>query len=274
MQSNHRILPGFRISLGIAISYLMLMVVVPLLVCIAKVSTLTSTEFFKAVWTERTRAAYWLTLSTSFYAAVIDTGIGLLLAWVLVRYEFWGKRLLDSLVDLPFALPTAVAGLVYSTLYVSNGWFGQFLVPLGIKINNTNAGIVVVLVFIGLPFVVRTLQPVLESMDADVEEAAASMGANRWQIIWRVLLPPLAPALWTGFALTFARALGEYGSLVFIAANKPYQSEIVPVLIVSRIDEDPTMTGASAVAMVTLGASFCMLIVINYLEWRSSRYAH
>lgn len=273
MQSNRRILPGFRISLGIAISYLLLMVVVPLTICIAKVSTLTGSQFLNAVWTERTRAAYWLTLSTSFYAAVIDTVIGLLLAWVLVRYEFPGKRLLDSLVDLPFALPTAVAGLVYSSLYVGNGWFGQYLVPLGIKIDNTNAGIVVVLVFIGLPFVVRTLQPVLESMDADVEEAAASMGANRWQIIWRVLLPPLAPAMWTGFALTFARALGEYGSLVFIAANKQYESEIVPVLIVSRIDE-PALAEASAIAMVMLGASFCLLMLINYLEWRSGRYAH
>jgi sulfate transport system permease protein len=273
MQSNRRILPGFRISLGIAISYLMLMVIIPLIVAIAKVSTLTSTQFLNAVWTERARAAYWLTLSTSLYAAIIDTFIGLLLAWVLVRYEFPGKRLLDSLVDLPFALPTAVAGLVYSTLYVGNGWYGQFLVPLGIEIDNTNIGIVIVLVFIGLPFVVRTLQPVLESMDADVEEAAASMGASRCQIIWRVLLPPLAPALWTGFALTLARALGEYGSLTFIAANKPYESEIVPVMIVSRIEEG-AMPEATAIAMVMLFVSFCLLVVINYLEWRSGRYAH
>lgn len=273
MQSNRRVLPGFKLSLGIAISYLMVMIVIPLTVCVANVSSLSSTQILDAVWTERARCAYWLTITSSLYAAVIDVAIGLLLAWVLVRYQFPGKRILDSLVDLPFALPTAVAGLVYSSLYVKNGWFGQFLVPLGIKVDNTNLGIVVVLVFIGLPFVVRTLQPVLESMDADVEEAAASMGANRWQIFSRVLLPPLAPAIWTGFALTVARALGEYGSLVFIAGNKPYASEIVPVLIVSRIDE-PALPEASAIAMVMLLMSFCMLLVINYLEWRSSRYAH
>lgn len=273
MQSNRRILPGFRLSMGIATGYLTLMVVVPLVMLMVKVTSLGWVQFLNAVWTERTRAAYWLTLTSSLYAGIIDVAIGLLLAWVLVRYEFPGKRFLDSLVDLPFALPTAVAGLVYSSLYVQNGWFGQFLVPLGIKVDNSNLGIVVVLVFIGLPFVVRTLQPVLESMDADVEEAAASMGANRWQIIWRVLLPPLAPAMWTGFALTVARALGEYGSLVFIAANKPYTSEIVPVLIVSRIDE-PALAEASAIAVVMLFASFCLLMVINYLEWWSGRYAH
>lgn len=273
MASNRRILPGFHISLGLAITYLSVMLLVPLVVCFFEVSKLTPAQFLNAVWTERTRSAYYVTLTTSFYAAVVDVALGLLLAWVLVRYEFPLKRLFDSLVDLPFALPTAVAGLVYSSLYVKNGWYGRFLVPLGIQVDNTNLGVVVVLVFIGLPFVVRTLQPVLESMDSDVEEAAASMGANRAQIIWRVLLPPLAPAMWTGFALTFARALGEYGSVIFIAANKQYESEIVPVLIVSRIDE-PAMTEATAVAMVMLLMSFCLLLMINYLEWRSGRYAH
>lgn len=273
MSSNRRILPGFHLSLGVAITYLSVMLVVPLIVCLIEVSKLTPTQFLNAVWTERTRWAFYVTLTTSFYAAVVDLVLGLLLAWVLVRYEFPFKRFFDSLVDLPFALPTAVAGLVYSSLYVANGWYGQFLVPMGIKVDNTNLGIVVVLIFVGLPFVVRTLQPVLESMDADVEEAAASMGANRTQIFLRVLLPPLAPAMWTGFALTFARALGEYGSVIFIAANKQYGSEIIPVLIVSRIDE-PALTEATAVAMVMMMMSFCLLMVINYLEWRSARYAH
>ncbi len=273
MQSNRRILPGFHLSLGISIGYLSLMVILPLLVCVYRASTLTSSQFLGAVWTERARSAYWVTLSTSFYASVIDVGLGLLLAWVLVRYEFPGKRILDSLVDLPFALPTAVAGLIYSTLYSKNGWFGKILVPLGIQFDGTNAGIVLVLVFIGLPFVVRTLQPVLESMDGDVEEAAASMGANRWQIVWRVLIPPLAPAMWTGFALTFARAMGEYGSVVFISSNIPYKTEITPVLIVSRLEEFAEAE-ATGIAMVMLLMSFSLLMVINYLEWRSARYAH
>jgi sulfate transport system permease protein len=229
-------------------------------------------EFLRAAWTPRARAAYWLTFSTSGAAAIIDTVLGLLLAWVLVRYEFYGKRLMDSLVDLPFALPTAVAGLVYSSLYFKTGWLGQFLVPLGIHGAYSEFGIVLVLTFIGLPFVVRTVEPVLESIDAEIEEAAACLGATRGQTFFRVILPSLYPALLTGFTLTYARALGEYGSVVFVSRNKPYESEIAPVLIAARLEEF-AYAEATAVAVVMLCCSFILLGFINYLERWSQRDA-
>jgi sulfate transport system permease protein len=268
--ASHRVLPGFRLSLGYAVTYLCLLVLIPLAACFAKASSLTSQQFIAAVWSARSRSAYMVTFGCSAIAAVADTVLGLLLAWVLVRYQFPFKRLFDSLIDLPFALPTAVAGLVYSILYAEHGSLGQYLVPWGIKLAYSQAGIVFVLTFIGLPFVVRTVQPVLESMEADVEEAAACLGASRWQTFTRVLLPSLYPALTTGFALTFARAIGEYGSVVLVSLNRPLVDEIAPVLIVQKLEElNNNYAEATAVAVVLLVASFVMLIVINTLERRS-----
>lgn len=267
------VLPGFRLSLSYTVAWLSLLLLLPLAACLMKAGSLSGAEFWKAVWTERTRAAYLLTFGVSLAAAVIDTLLGLLLAWVLVRYEFYGRRLMDSLIDLPFALPTAVAGLVYSNLYVKNGWLGQFLVPLGIQGAYSRLAIVLVLSFIGLPFVVRTVQPVLETIDADIEEAAACLGATRWQTFYRVILPALYPALLTGFTLTFARALGEYGSVVFVSGNMPFKTEIAPVLIVARLEEF-AYAEATAIAVVLLAISFVLLGVINFLErWNQQRSA-
>lgn len=266
-----RVLPGFGITLGFTTLVLSFLLLIPLAAVVLRASSLGPAKFLAAVWTERAQAAYALTVGASLAASVVDTFLGLLLAWVLVRYEFPGKRLLDSLIDLPFALPTAVAGLVYSTLYVQSGWFGQFLVPLGIHGAYSRLGIVLVLSFIGLPFVVRTVQPVLESLDADVEEAAESLGATRWQTFLRVLMPALLPALLTGFALTFARGLGEYGSVVFVSGNMPFKTEIAPVLIVQRLEEF-AYAEATAISLVLLMGSFAMLCVINTLERWSRRY--
>lgn len=262
---NRRVLPGFRLSLAYTLFYLTLLVLVPLAALVAKTSTLSFAEFWATVWTERARAAYALTFGASFAAAAINVVLGMLVAWVLVRYQFPLKRLLDSLIDLPFALPTAVAGLVYSSLYVKNGWLGRYLVPLGIQGAYSRLAIVLVLTFVSLPFVVRTLQPVLEGLDAEVEEAAACLGASRWQTFRRVILPPLLPAIVTGFSLAFARCLGEYGSVVFVSGNMPYKTEIAPVLIVARLEEF-AYREATAIAVVLLAASLAMLIVINRLE--------
>jgi sulfate transport system permease protein len=271
-RSHRRVLPGFTSSLSLTLVYLGVLVVVPLAACLWKASSLTPAQFGHAVWTERARAAYSLTFGVSFAAAVIDLVLGLLLAWVLVRYDFPFKRVFDSLVDLPFALPTAVAGLVYSNLYVQNGWLGQFLVPLGIHGAYSRLAIVLVLTFVGLPFVVRTLQPVLESFEAEIEEAAACLGATRWQTFRHVILPGLYPALLTGFSLTFARGLGEYGSVVFVSGNMPYKTEIAPVLIVARLEEF-AYGEATAIAVVLLTGSFAMLAIINSLERRSRQHA-
>lgn len=268
---NRRILPGFRLSMSWTLLYLGGLVIVPLAACFAKAFSLTPAQFWAAVWTERARAAYALTFGASLVASLISVLLGMVLAWVLVRYEFPLKRLVDSLVDLPFALPTAVAGLVYSSLYVENGWLGQYLVPLGIKGAYSRLGIVLVLVFVGIPFVVRALQPVLESLDADVEEAAALLGATRWQAFLRVILPAVLPAAVTGFALSFARSLGEYGSVVFISGNMPMKTEIAPVLIVARLEEF-AYREATAIAVVLLLFSFAMLILINFLERWSKRH--
>jgi sulfate/thiosulfate transport system permease protein len=269
---NRRVLPGFGLSLGVAVTYLTLLVLLPLAVLFARAARLSPREFLAAAWTERARAAYLLTFGASFAAAILNLGLGLLVAWVLVRYAFPGKRLFDALVDLPFALPTAVAGLVYANLYGANGWFGQWLVPLGIHGVNSRLAIVLVLVFTGFPFVVRTVQPVLQDLEADVEEAAATLGASRWQTFRRVLLPTLLPSLLTGFALAFARALGEYGSVVFVSRNIPYDTEIAPVLIVQLLEEF-AYTEATAVAVVLLLMSFLTLLLINLLEWWSKRHA-
>lgn len=265
---NQRVLPGFGLSLGYTLFYLSLIVLIPLAAGFLKASSLSWEQFAGTVWTDRARSAYALTFGASLAAAILNAAIGLLLAWVLVRYEFPGKRLFDALVDLPFALPTAVAGLVYASLYAPSGWFGRFLVPLGIEGAYSRLGIVLVLTFTGLPFVVRTLQPVLESMDADVEEAASSLGASRWQIFRWVIFPNLLPALLTGFALAFARGLGEYGAVIYIAGNKPFRTEIAPVLIVARLEElgDSSYSEASALAVVLLLFSFLVLIAINGLQ--------
>jgi sulfate/thiosulfate transport system permease protein len=268
---DRRILPGYRLSLGVTVFYLSLLVIVPLAACFTKTFSLSWGQFVAAVWTPRALYAYALTFGCSFVAALVNVVLGLLLAWVLVRYDFPLKRLFDSLVDLPFALPTAVAGLVYANLYVENGWLGQFLVPLGIHGSYSRLAIVLVLTFIGLPFVVRTVQPVLEGMDHEVEEAAAALGATRWQTFCRVLLPGLVPALLTGFALAFARALGEYGSVIFVSGNMPFRTEIAPKLIVEQLEQFH-YAEATAIAVVLLTASFAMLAVINLLERWSRRY--
>jgi sulfate transport system permease protein len=270
---SRRVLPGFSLSLGYTVFYLSVLVLLPILACCVKAASLSFGEFWSAVWTERARAAYLLTFSTSFAAALANVALGLLIAWVLVRYEFPGKKLIDSLVDLPLALPTAVGGLVYASLYVEKGWLGRFLVPMGIKAAYSRLGIVLVLVFVGLPFVVRTVQPVLLELDAEAEEASASLGATRWQTFHAVILPTLYPALVTGFALSFARAVGEYGSVVFISGNMPYKTEIAPILIVARLEEF-AYGEATAIAVVLLAISFSMLLVINKLEHWSKRHDH
>jgi sulfate transport system permease protein len=262
---NRRVLPGFSLTLGYTVFYLSVLVLLPIAAVFLKASTLSLDDFARAVWTDRTRAAYLLTFGASFVAAVVNLALGMLVAWVLVRYRFPGRRLVDSLIDLPLALPTAVGGLIYASLYVKNGWLGQYLVPLGIQAAYSRLAIVLVLVFIGLPFVVRTVQPVLEDMDAETEEAAASLGASRWQTFRSVILPALYPAMFTGFALAFARSLGEYGSVVFVSGNMPYKTEIAPVLIGARLEEF-AYGEATAIAMVLLVISFSMLILINFLE--------
>jgi len=267
---NRTVLPGFSLSLGYTTFYLGLLVLLPIAAVFVKASTLTFGQFCAAVWTERARAAYLLTFGAALIASLVTLVLGTLIAYVLVRYRFAGRRFLDSLIDLPLALPTAVAGLVYASLYVEKGWFGQYLVPLGIRGAYSRLGIVLVLVFVGLPFVVRTVQPVLENLDAETEEAAASLGASRWKTFRLVILPMLYPALITGFALSFARAVGEYGSVVFVSGNMPFKTEIAPILIVARLEEF-AYGEATAIAVVLLVISFAMLIAINLLEARSRR---
>jgi sulfate/thiosulfate transport system permease protein len=268
---NRRVLPGFRISIAYVILYLSLLVLIPLAACLAKAASLTPREFLAAVWTPRAQAAYALSFGAALVAAIANVGIGTIVSWTLVRYRFPGRRIVDALVDIPLALPTAVAGLVYASLYVPDGWLGQFLTPLGIKAAYSRLGIVLVLVFTGFPFVVRAVQPVLEDLDAEMEEAAAVLGASRWQTFLRVIMPTLVPPALTGFALAFARGLGEYGSVVFISSNKMFETEIAPMLILVRLEEF-SYAEAAAIATVLLGFSFLMLAAINYLEWRSKRY--
>ena len=270
---NRRVLPGFSLTLGYTVFYLSILVLIPITACFFKAASLSFQEFWHAVWTERARAAYLLTFGAAFVAAIVNLFLGLLLAWVLVRYTFPGKKLVDSLVDLPLALPTAVGGLVYSSLYVQKGWLGQYLVPLGIQGAYSRFAIVLVLVFVGLPFVVRTVQPILEDFDPEAEEASASLGGTRWQTFRNIILPTLYPALITGFALAFARGVGEYGSVVFVSGNMPYKTEIAPILIVARLEEF-AYGEATAIAVVLLIISFSMLVLSNLLERWSMRYEH
>jgi sulfate/thiosulfate transport system permease protein len=269
--SNRHVLPGFSLTLGYTMLYLGLLTMVPLAACFGKAFSLSLADFWAAVWTPRTLAAYRFSLSVSLISSLASIVLGFVIAWVLVRYEFPGKRIFDALVDLPFALPTAVAGLVYSGLYVENGWLGQFLVPLGIKAAYSRLAVVLVLTFLGIPFVVRTLQPVLESMEDDKEEAAYLLGASRFQTFWRVIFPTLVPALITGFALSLARGLGEYGSVVFVSGNMPFKTEIAPVLIVARLEQF-AYAEATAIAVVLLVISFALLLAINLLEAWSRRF--
>ena len=269
-QKSRSVLPGFGLSLGITCTYLSLVVLLPLATVFARTSELSGSALRATVTAPRVMASYRVTFGASFVAALVNTVFGLLVAWVLVRYRFPGRRVVDAMVDLPFALPTAVAGIALTTLYASNGWIGRYLDPLGIKISYTWLGITVALIFIGLPFVVRTVQPVLDDLEVEVEEAAASLGAQRWQTFTRVVFPTIAPALLTGFALAFARAIGEYGSVVFIAGNMPMKTEIVPLLIITKL-EQYDYAGATAIAMVMLIASFGLLLTINLLQWAARR---
>ena len=260
-----RVLPGFNITLGFTITYLSLIVLIPLSALIFKTFTLSWEQFWVAVTSPRVMASYRLTFGASFLAAWVNGVFGLLLAWVLVRYDFLGKKFIDAMVDLPFALPTAVAGISLTALLAGNGWVGQYLEPWGIQLAFNPNGVVIALIFIGLPFVVRTVQPVLEDAEKELEEAATCLGANRWQTFHRVIFPTIAPALLTGFAMAFARAIGEYGSVIFIAGNMPMVSEITPLIIVGKL-EQYDYAGATAVAMVMLVISFVLLLVINALQ--------
>jgi sulfate transport system permease protein len=265
---RHSVLPGFDLALGFTLLYLGFIVLIPLSAAFLKTATMTWPAFWETVTSPRVLASYRLTFGASFAAALLNVAAGLVVAWVLVRYEFPGRRIVDALVDLPFALPTAVAGIALTALYAKNGWIGSLL-PF--KVSYTPLGVFVALTFIGLPFVVRTVQPVLEDLQQEVEEAAATLGADRWQTFSRVILPVLTPALLTGFALAFARALGEYGSVIFIAGNMPMVSEITPLLIITKL-EQYDYTGATAIATVMLVAAFALLLAINALQaWTRRR---
>ena len=269
-EKHNNVLPGFNLSLGFTIFYLSLIVLIPLSAAFIKTSSLNFHEFWVAVASPRVVASYKLTFGASLIGASINGVFGLLTAWVLTRYTFPGKRIIDALVDLPFALPTAVAGIALTAIYAPNGWIGSLLAPHGIKVAFTPIGVVIALTFIGLPFVVRTVQPVLEDLEAETEEAAASLGANRWQTFSKIIFPAIAPALLTGFSLAFARAIGEYGSVIFIAGNMPMVSEITPLIIITKL-EQYDYAGATAVAVVMLVISFLLLLAINGLQWWSSR---
>ena len=267
-----RVLPGFGLTLGYTLFYLSIIVLLPLVALIYQNFFMTWAQFWAAISAPTAVASYKLSLSSSLIAATVNLVFGLLIAWVLVRYQFPGKKIADAMVDLPFALPTAVAGISLTALYAGNGWLGQYLEPLGVKVAYDPNGIIIALIFIGLPFVVRTVQPVLEDSEKELEEAASSLGASRWQIFYKVILPAITPALMTGFAMAFARALGDYGSVIFIAGNIPMISEITPLIIMAKLDQHD-LQGATAIALVMLVISFVMLLVINALQAWQRRYA-
>ena len=264
------VIPGFGLTLGYTVLYLSLIVLLPLSALFVRSASLPWEQFWHTVTEPRVLASYRLTIGASFIGAAVNVVFGFILAWCLVRYRFPGRRMLDALVDLPFALPTAVSGIALTTIYSQHGWLGQYLEPLGIKAAFSPLGITIALTFIGLPFVVRTVQPALEELDNEAEQAAASLGATRWQAFWRVILPSVLPAVVTGFALAFARALGEYGSVVFIAGNMPLKTEITSLLIVTKL-EQYDYAGATAIAATMLVASFVILLAINTLQWWVSR---
>jgi sulfate transport system permease protein len=265
-------IPGFSLTLGVTLTILSLIVLIPLSAVALKAAQLSPSQFIAVAFSERALAAYRLTFGAAFVAAAINGVFGVLTAWALVRYDFPGKTLVNALVDLPFALPTAVAGIALATLYSPNGWVGQFLTPLGIKAAYNPIGVTIALIFIGLPFVVRTIEPVLRDLSDDVEEAAASLGAGRLATIARIVLPALGPSWLTGFALAFARGIGEYGSVIFIAGNMPYKSEIAPLLIIIQLEQFE-YANAAAIAVVMLGVSFLMLLVINLIQAYARRFS-
>ena len=267
--SRQSVLPGLGLAMGVTLGYLGLVVLIPLAALLLRAATMSPELFLHTVLSPRALAAYRLSFTAALAAASINAVCGTLLAWVLQRYEFPGRRLVDGLVDLPFALPTAVAGIALTTIYASNGWVGQFLGPLGLKIAYTPLGIIMALTFVGLPFVVRTVQPILRELPLEVEEAAASMGAGRLQVVFRLIFPELLPAIATGFTLAFARGLGEYGSVIFIAGNMPMKTEITPLLIMIKLEEYD-YAGATAIALLFLVASFAVLLLINALSMRSA----
>lgn len=268
---GQRVLPGFGITMGFTLLYLGLIVLLPLAALLLKTSTMPWSDFWGTVTEPRVLASYRITFGASLLGALLNAVFGFAVAWVLVRYTFPGKRLVDAMVDLPFAMPTAVSGIALTSIFAGNGWVGRWLEPLGIRVVFTWVGVVVALTLIGLPFVVRTLQPALEELEAELEEAAASLGAPRWQTFRRVIFPAVFPALLTGFAMAFARALGEYGSVIFISGNLPMKTEITPLLIVTKL-EQYDYTGATAIALVMLLSSFVLLLSINALQWWSRRH--
>jgi len=270
LRTRHSVLPGFSLALGFTVLYLSLIVLIPLSAAFIKTASMSWEAFWSTVTAPRVLASFELSFGAALIAAVINTFFGLIVAWVLVRYDFTGKKLIDAMVDLPFALPTAVAGIALTAVYSSKGWIGQYLEPNGIKVAFTPLGVVVALTFIGLPFVVRTVQPVLADLEQELEEAASVLGATRWQTFVRVILPAILPALITGFALSFARGVGEYGSVIFIAGNMPMKSEIAPLLIITKL-EQYDYAGATAIAVVMLIASFLLLFAINLLQWWARR---
>ncbi|MDO8303805.1 MAG: sulfate ABC transporter permease subunit CysT [Sedimentisphaerales bacterium] len=268
---QHSIIPGFGLTMGYSILYLSLIVLIPLAAMFLSAGSMSFSDFWSTVTSARVLASYKLSFGASFAGALINAVFGLIVAWALVRYSFPGKRIVDAMIDLPFALPTAVAGIALTTVYAPTGWIGRYLEPHGIKVAFTPLGVVVALTFIGLPFVVRTIQPVLQDLNKEIEEAAASLGANRFQIFSKVLLPEVLPSLLTGFALAFARALGEYGSVVFISGNMPMRTEITPLLIITKL-EQYDYAGATAIAVVMLVISFALLLAINLLQKWTARY--
>lgn len=271
MSQRYRVLPGFGLTLGFTLAYLSLIVLIPLSAVFIKSFGVGWDGLWEILSSERILKSLQLSFSTALIAAVINVFFGLILAWCLVRYDFIGKRFVDALVDLPFALPTAVAGIALTSLYAPKGWIGQYLAPFGIQIAYTSFGITLALIFIGIPFVVRTVQPVLADIETELEEAASALGANRWQTITKVLLPILFPALLTGFALAFARGVGEYGSVIFIAGNQPFKTEIAPLMIISRLEEYD-YAAATTIAVVMLVLSFAILLLINLIQtWASRR---
>jgi len=270
LRTRHNVLPGFGLALGFTVLYLSLIVLIPLSAAFIKTATMSWDAFWNTVTAPRVLASFRLSFGAAFIAALINAFFGMIVAWVLVRYSFAGKKIIDAMVDLPFALPTAVAGIALTAVYSSKGWIGQFLEPNGLKVAFTPLGVVVALTFIGLPFVVRTVQPVLADLERELEEAASCLGATRWQIFVRVILPAILPALITGFALSFARGVGEYGSVIFIAGNMPMKSEIAPLLIITKL-EQYDYAGATAIAVVMLVASFLLLLAINLLQWWARR---
>jgi sulfate transport system permease protein len=267
---QHRVLPGFGLSMGYTVIYLSLIILIPIAVLFLKATSISPADFWNMITDKRVVASFKLSFSASFAAAFVNACFGTLIAWVLARYDFFGKRIVDALVDLPFALPTAVAGIALTSIYAPSGWIGQYFAQAGIKIAYTQTGIMIALTFIGLPFVVRSVQPVLQDLDHQFEEAASTLGANSVQIFLKIILPAILPAILTGFSLAFARALGEYGSVVFISGNMPMKTEIVPLLIMTKLEQF-NYGGAAAIASVMLVISFLLLFLINFWQWKTAK---